>query len=95
MLKNITYNCTCRIKFSENRFQDETLYVYYMLENYYQNQRRFDKSRDHEQLLGSRTDNYLSSDCKPFRYSKENDVLLKIAPCGSVANALFNGLLIY
>jgi len=66
-----------------------------MLENFYQNQRRFDKSRDNEQLMSSRTNyNYLSKNCEPFRYSKDkkNNNLLEITPCGSVANSIFNGL---
>ncbi len=89
--KNISYKCKCRVYFNENKFQNETLFVYYMLENFYQNQRRFDKSRDSEQLMSSRTDNYLTRDCEPFRYRKENDNLLKITPCGSIANSIFNG----
>lgn len=76
----------------ETRFQDETLFVYYMLENFYQNQRRYVKSRDSDQLLGSAHD-YLSTDCEPFRYQKTDDSLkvLKISPCGAVANSIFNG----
>lgn len=86
------YECKCRIYFNESRFQDETLLVYYMLENFYQNQRRYDRSRDDYQLLGS-TDDYLESTCDPFRYPKSHTSLkiYKYAPCGAVANSLFNG----
>ncbi len=91
LIKNISYNCKCRIFFQEDKFQDETLFVYYMIENFFQNHRRYEKSRDHEQLLGSRAKNYLSKDCEPFRYRKELNKMIKIAPCGSVANSLFNG----
>ena len=92
MILNEDYQCTCRIYFKETRFQDETLFVYYMLENFYQNQRRYDKSRDSDQLLGSTRD-YLSTDCEPFRYQKTDDPskVLKISPCGAVANSIFNG----
>lgn len=91
MILNEDYQCTCRIYFKETRFQDETLFVYYMLENFYQNQRRYDKSRDSDQLLGSTRD-YLSTDCEPFRYQKTDDPskVLKISPCGAVANSIFN-----
>lgn len=63
-----------------------------MLENFYQNQRRYHKSRDPEQLLSQRGDiKELSSDCEPFRYRKDKfNNLVKIAPCGSVANSMFN-----
>lgn len=61
--------------------------MYYGLTNYHQNHRRYVKSRDDDQLLG-RLDNTPSSDCVPFAYT-EKDV--PIAPCGAIANSLFNG----
>ena len=57
-----------------------------MLDTYYQNHRRYVKSRDYDQLLG-RTDHYLTGDCEPFRYHQT----FSYAPCGAVANSLFNG----
>ncbi|EDV92215.1 GH24164 [Drosophila grimshawi] len=65
------------------------VYMYYGLTNYYQNHRRYVKSRDDEQLLGhlSLTP---SSDCTPFAYA-DNDK--PIAPCGAIANSLFNDTL--
>ena len=66
-----------------------------MLENYYQNVRRYDKSRDYDQLLGGTSD-YLSSECEPYRYHKKsNNLNLKYAPCGAVANSKFNGGFIF
>lgn len=64
--------------------------MYYGLTNYYQNHRRYVKSRDDFQLLGklSRTP---SSDCAPYDYSDNKP----IAPCGAIANSLFSGKLIY
>ncbi|VDL69752.1 unnamed protein product [Nippostrongylus brasiliensis] len=55
------------------------------MENYFQNHRRYVKSRNDKQYLG-----YLEevSDCEPFAYN-ENKV--PIAPCGAIANSLFNG----
>ena len=92
LAKNYKYKCTCRVFFNESRFQDETLLVYYMLENFYQNKRRYDRSRDENQLLGG-TSNYLSTECEPYRYQLTQDLskVLKTAPCGAVANSLFNG----
>lgn len=62
-----------------------------MLENFYQNKRRYDRSRDENQLLGG-TSNYLSTECEPYRYQLTQDLskVLKTAPCGAVANSLFN-----
>lgn len=59
--------------------------MYYGLTNYYQNHRRYVKSRDDDQLLG-RLDQPPSSDCIPFH---ENDGK-PVAPCGAIANSLFN-----
>lgn len=60
--------------------------MYYGLTNYYQNHRRYVKSRDDFQLLGklSKTP---SSDCAPYDYNDNKP----IAPCGAIANSLFSG----
>lgn len=63
-----------------------TVYLYYGLNNFYQNHRRYVKSRDDYQLLGRLSDNP-SSDCDPFRINNNKP----IAPCGAIANSLFNG----
>lgn len=68
--------------------------MYYGLSNYYQNHRRYVKSRDDDQLLGhlSLTP---STDCVPFAYADtETGVQKPIAPCGAIANSLFNGNLL-
>ncbi|KAH8388111.1 hypothetical protein KR093_011807 [Drosophila rubida] len=62
------------------------VYMYYGLTNYYQNHRRYVKSRDDEQLLG-RLSTTPSSDCAPFAYAVDGK---PIAPCGAIANSLFN-----
>lgn len=65
--------------------------MYYGLSNYYQNHRRYVKSRDDDQLLG-RLSPTPSTDCIPFAYDNDkNDVQKPIAPCGAIANSLFNG----
>ena len=76
-----------------------------MLENYFQNSRRYVKSLDSFQLIGlkPKSDDELTKDCEPFRYSKieSNDgggesikKYTRIEPCGSIANSIFNGELI-
>ncbi|CAF0722003.1 unnamed protein product [Brachionus calyciflorus] len=91
LLQNISYNCVCRIYFYEDNFQDETLHVYYMLDNYYQNIRQYVRSVDNNQLLNHMTFEDLAIECEPFRYKVEKDKLLrKYEPCGAIANSLFN-----
>ena len=59
-----------------------------MLETYFQNHRRYVKSRDDNQLLGT-NENTISADCEPFRY--HNSKNQHYAPCGAIANSIFNG----
>lgn len=63
------------------------VYFYYGLVNYYQNHRRYVKSRDDNQLLG-KTDP-VSGDCQPFQ--KTSNGSLDYTPCGAIANSRFNG----
>lgn len=69
------------------------VYMYYGLSNYYQNHRRYVKSRDDNQLLG-RLESTPSSDCMPFAFAMANGIEKPIAPCGAIANSLFNGMYI-
>ncbi|CAF1687516.1 unnamed protein product, partial [Adineta ricciae] len=61
------------------------VYFYYGLVNYYQNHRRYVKSRDDNQLLG-KTD-AVSKDCQPFQKSVNGS---DYTPCGAIANSKFN-----
>lgn len=81
--------CTCRIAFTLNDEIRKDVFLYYGLSNYYQNHRRYVKSRDDWQLYGRK--GALSSDCEPFGYRKDdNNISKPIAPCGAIANSLFN-----
>lgn len=62
------------------------VFMYYGLTNYYQNHRRYVKSRDDAQLLGD-IKKEPSGDCAPFDKNESS----YIAPCGAIANSLFNG----
>ena len=66
--------------------QAQPVYMYYGLTNFYQNHRRYVKSRDESQLLGD-VEKEPNSDCTPFA-KLENKT---IVPCGAIANSLFNG----
>ena len=67
------------------------LHVFYGLTNFFQNHRRYVMSRDDEQLNGKAI-TVPSEDCEPYRYSEENGIRKIIAPCGAIANSLFNGV---
>ncbi|CAH1391922.1 unnamed protein product [Nezara viridula] len=79
--------CTCSIDFELTDPFDGIVYLYYGLSNFYQNHRRYVKSRDDFQLLGKL--GIPSSDCDPYAYANGRP----IAPCGAIANSLFNDTL--
>lgn len=82
--------CKCLINFTlENDFVGD-VFMYYGLTNFYQNHRRYVKSRDDAQLLGEFS-TPSSSDCLPF--SKDNKLDKWVVPCGAIANSLFNDTL--
>lgn len=90
ILKNSTAKnetCKCRIDFTLDKHFRGDVYMYYGLKNFYQNHRRYVKSRDDEQLLGRL--NEPSGDCAPFMKNGDKP----IAPCGAIANSLFNDTL--
>lgn len=85
--------CKCHIKFQLNEGFKGKVYMYYGLSNFYQNHRRYVKSRDDNQLLG-RLNRPPADDCNPFAYVKfENNSKVPIAPCGAIANSMFNDVL--
>ncbi|KAL3268906.1 hypothetical protein HHI36_007993 [Cryptolaemus montrouzieri] len=90
--KNDSAICNCTLNFTLNTnfelfgFILGKVYMYYGLSNYYQNHRRYVKSRDDNQLLG-RLENPVSMDCMPFHKDKEGR---PIAPCGAIANSMFS-----
>ena len=71
--------------------------MYYGLTNYYQNHRRYVKSRDDRQLEGNPVTsiNDLTKDCEPYRglVNENHTEGIPYAPCGAIANSLFNGRL--
>ncbi|CAG9861950.1 unnamed protein product [Phyllotreta striolata] len=89
-IKNNTIDdCICRIRFNLTKDFEGKVYMYYGLSNYYQNHRRYVKSRDDFQLLGNLNAS-LSGDCMPFAF---NSSKVPIAPCGAIANSMFNDVL--
>jgi hypothetical protein len=97
-LKNNTgKTCDCNIHFQlKENFSGEA-FVYYSLTNYYQNHRRYVKSRDDNQLLGTSVPfDSLTVDCEPYRGMANSSLTgggMPYAPCGAIANSLFNDTL--
>eukprot|EP00126_Sphaerothecum_destruens_P001926 Sdes_comp15364_c0_seq1m4238 len=77
--------CVCLVSLNIDKKISGPVFLYYGLENYYQNHRRYVKSRDDMQLRGGDSGG-VSSDCDPITSS--NGVAYQ--PCGLVANSLFN-----
>ncbi|KJE92906.1 transmembrane protein 30A [Capsaspora owczarzaki ATCC 30864] len=80
--------CQCQIQVTIDEDFDSTTYMYYGLTNYYQNHRRYVKSRDDAQLHGLSP---LLTDCDPLDTGlNANNQSTTMAPCGLIANSLFN-----
>jgi len=84
-----TINTTCNIQLSIKEKMNPPIYVYYQLTNFYQNHRRYVKSRNDDQLRGERPSDL--STCSPLE-SWDNKPL---NPCGLIANSFFNGSYFY
>ncbi|KAH0553316.1 cell cycle control protein 50A [Cotesia glomerata] len=84
--------CFCHVNFTLESDFPSKVYMYYGLTNFYQNHRRYVKSRDDFQLLGTLSKE-VNSDCEPFAYVEENGEKKPIAPCGAIANSLFSDVL--
>ncbi|XP_062287169.1 transmembrane protein 30C [Scomber scombrus] len=87
-VSNAEKSCTCTVMFNVEKAFKGDVFFYYGLQNFHQNLRRYMDSRDDGQMVG-RTQNLKdpSTYCKPFITGKDG---LPIAPCGAVANSIFN-----
>lgn len=87
-------NKKCSVTFMVDRDMEPPTLVYYQIENFYQNHRKYYHSRDDSQLLGSTfqdPNSIAAKDCEPLNKlkNKENKDI-KLNPCGLIANTLFN-----
>nr|XP_048331495.1 putative ALA-interacting subunit 2 isoform X2 [Ziziphus jujuba var. spinosa] len=80
---SIPKNCSRFLKVY--RRMKAPIYIYYQLDNYYQNHRRYVKSKSEQQLLHGLKFNATST-CKP----QESNNGLPVVPCGLIAWSLFN-----
>ncbi|OIW21113.1 hypothetical protein TanjilG_29769 [Lupinus angustifolius] len=80
-----TADKTCNRELHVEKHMKSPIYVYYQLDNFYQNHRRYVKSRNDEQLRAAGKANSTSG-CDPEH--KVND--MPIVPCGLIAWSMFN-----
>ncbi|OVA14273.1 Protein of unknown function DUF284 [Macleaya cordata] len=80
-------NKTCTRRITVPKFMKSPVYVYYQLDNFYQNHRRYVKSRSDKQLRSKAYESETST-CDPERYVGQNRD--PIVPCGLIAWSLFN-----
>nr|POE46503.1 putative ala-interacting subunit 2 [Quercus suber] len=84
-IKDSSYPKNCSRTLKVKRYMKAPIYIYYQLDNYYQNHRRYVKSRSDQQLLHGLGSNKTSL-CKP----EQSNNGLPVVPCGLVAWSLFN-----
>ncbi|KAK5792357.1 putative ALA-interacting subunit 2 [Gossypium arboreum] len=75
----------CSLSFKVPKYMKAPIYIYYQLENYYQNHRRYVKSRSDKQLLHGQNEHGISS-CQPVEVNNDRPII----PCGLIAWSLFN-----
>ncbi|KAF9677038.1 hypothetical protein SADUNF_Sadunf08G0065800 [Salix dunnii] len=85
-IQNSDANKNCTIQMKIPKRMKKPIYVYYQLDNFYQNHRRYVKSRSDKQLKSSKNENDTSS-CKPENLATGGGA---IVPCGLIAWSLFN-----
>ncbi|CAN8259585.1 unnamed protein product [Cochlearia groenlandica] len=80
-----TLDKSCNRTITVPKRMKHPIYVYYQLENFYQNHRRYVKSRSDSQLRSVGDENQIDA-CKP----EDKFGVLPIVPCGLIAWSLFN-----
>ncbi|NXD72877.1 CC50C protein, partial [Eolophus roseicapillus] len=83
---NWNKECYCSVNFMLKEDILGDVFMFYGLQNFYQNHRRYVISRSDAQLLG-RNVNIENSYCAPFTTCQNG---MPMAPCGAIANSMFN-----
>lgn len=78
---------TCTLSIKTTKVMKAPVYVYYELDNFYQNHRQYVKSRADKQLQGE-TGAALTG-CEPLTVDPSDEGMM-LVPCGLIANSLFN-----
>ena len=82
-------SCYCVINFELKEDFGPDVYLYYVLKHYYQSNRRYAGSWDAKQIRGIYYENVHPA-CCPYDFEKNGSTHRPIAPCGIVANSMFN-----
>ena len=93
----------CKINFTIKKKMKKDVFIYYRLKNFYQNHRRYIKSKSYKQLKGSvMKESDIKDDCEPIILNKDiyegvtsiNGSVLDpdgvAHPCGLIAKSFFN-----
>lgn len=85
-------NSSCTITLNIEEDMKQPVFMYYKLENFYQNHRRYVKSRNDAQLRGDVVTKFSSiEDCDPLKSKDGSDNPADFyLPCGLIAWSLFN-----
>ncbi|CAH8543904.1 unnamed protein product [Dicrocoelium dendriticum] len=83
-------NCSCEVSVHVQTPISGPVYLYYQLENFYQNHRRYARSMSDSQLLGSPVSVDSLSSCDPYASVTNISGTFAFLPCGAVANSIFN-----
>jgi len=87
-------NNVCSLNINIPKDMKAPVYFYYRLDNYYQNHRRYVKSRNDDQLRGLPPTKYSSlTDCDPvisLNNNQNDPASLWYFPCGLIAKSVFN-----
>jgi hypothetical protein len=84
-IQNPALDKNCTVTLTVPKKMKHPVYVYYELTNFYQNHRRYVKSRNDQQLRGDKVSSLDS--CKPLATTANGSA---IVPCGLIAWSLFN-----
>jgi len=85
-IQDINTAKSCNVTMNINKKMKQPVYIYYELDNFFQNHRRYVKSRSDEQLRGGKVSSSDLDLCAPE--AQVNN--LPIVPCGLIAWSLFN-----
>ncbi|KAG9442466.1 hypothetical protein H6P81_018320 [Aristolochia fimbriata] len=85
-IQSATTNKTCIRTLTVPKLMKSPIFVYYQLDNFYQNHRRYVKSRSDKQLRYTRSQNDTKT-CEPEGVTSDR---APIVPCGLIAWSLFN-----
>ncbi|ESO04971.1 hypothetical protein HELRODRAFT_156910 [Helobdella robusta] len=81
----VSTGCVCSVQFELPYQFRGSVFMYYVLTNFYQNHRKYIKSYDPMQLVGKNPD---KESCSPFVKDPKTHKIY--APCGAIANSMFN-----